>query len=41
MSRILRRFAQRSHAPRCCNAQPMDWDVFLGQYVCWACGKKR
>ncbi|MEU0493753.1 hypothetical protein ABZ249_31385 [Nocardiopsis sp. NPDC006139] len=37
----IRRLIARGHAPRCCNAAPMDFDVFRGLYVCWTCGRTR
>jgi len=41
MSALIRHLARCGHAPRCCNGQPMTWDVFRAAYVCWACGASR
>jgi hypothetical protein len=41
MGRLIRRLALRSHAPRCCNGEPMDWDVIRASYVCGSCGRAR
>ncbi|WP_255418255.1 hypothetical protein [Nocardiopsis sp. TNDT3] len=41
MNHLIRRLFRPSHAPRCCGAQPMDWDVIRSLYVCWGCGKTR
>ncbi|MES0838346.1 hypothetical protein [Nocardiopsis tropica] len=38
---LLRLLIPRGHAPRCCGAQPMEWDVLRSLYVCWTCGATR